>query len=164
MANFGNASILKALGQLSLPKTSVTIMISMMTCSTKIMTKNVPVVIKRAFHPDHNQVDQEDRDFFILTFLPAIRSVEQISLLCSLLIVLADSWEGNQLIIGLTIICPMPPPTSSSPPIHDAGKLVPRTILAWGTGCNCGATHSQRLPSWAMPSYGRFVSSFLLLS
>ena len=95
MANFGNASILKALGQLSLPKTSVTIMISMMTCSTKIMTKNVPVVIKRAFHPDHNQVDQEDRDFFILTFLPAIRSVEQISLLCSLLIVLADSWEGQ---------------------------------------------------------------------
>ena len=43
------------------------------------------------FHPDHDQVDQEDRDFFILTFLPAIRSVEQISLLCSLLIVLADS-------------------------------------------------------------------------
>ena len=75
----------------------MTIMISMMTGSTKIMSKNVPVAIKRAFyfHPDHDQVDQEDRDFFILTFLPAIRSVEQISLLCSLLIVLADSWGGQ---------------------------------------------------------------------
>ena len=144
----------------------MTIMISMMTGSTKIMSKNVPVAIKRAFyfHPDHDQVDQEDRDFFILTFLPAIRSVEQISLLCSLLIVLADSWEGQSINYRISQNMPLPPPTSSSPSIHYTGKLVRRTILAWGTGCNCGATPSRLSPSWAMLSSGRLVSSFILLS
>ena len=38
--------------------------------------------------------------------------------------------KGNQIIKGLTKICPLPPPTSSSPSIPNAGKLVPRTILA----------------------------------